>query len=69
MHGAEKKTYHDSTGDPFAVMSCRTEDFLFLLEMYDTFMPEPVAQGRGKEAGPRGGPDKSKGRQVYFDAF
>jgi RimJ/RimL family protein N-acetyltransferase len=45
MHGAEKKTYHDSTGDPFAVMSCRTEDFLFLLEMYDTFMPEPVAQG------------------------
>ncbi len=45
MHRAEKKAYHDNLGDPFAVMSCRSEDILFLVEMYDTFMPEPVAQG------------------------
>jgi RimJ/RimL family protein N-acetyltransferase len=45
MDEAEHKTYRDNVGDPFAVRSCTTEDFDFVLDMYDTFMPEPVAQG------------------------
>ena len=45
MDEAEHKTYYDRVGDPFSVRRCNTEDFHFVLDMYDTFMPEPVAQG------------------------
>lgn len=45
MSEADHKEYHDKTGKPFTIKVCRKEDFERVLDMYDTFMPEPVAQG------------------------
>jgi len=45
MAETEQKTYHDKLGMPFTVVGCGVEDILRVLDMYDTFMPEEVAQG------------------------
>ena len=45
MAEPEQKTYHDKLGTPFTVVGCGIEDILRLLDMYDTFMPEEIAQG------------------------
>jgi ribosomal protein S18 acetylase RimI-like enzyme len=45
MDETERKTYHDKLGMPFTVVGCGIDDILRLLDMYDTFMPEEVAQG------------------------
>ncbi len=45
MDETEQKTFLDKLGRPFTVVGCGIEDILRLLDMYDTFMPEEVAQG------------------------
>lgn len=35
----------DKLGDPFALVRCDPGDFFKVLDMYDSFMPEAVAQG------------------------
>jgi RimJ/RimL family protein N-acetyltransferase len=45
MDETEQKTYHDRLGEPFTVVGCGAGDFLRVLDMYDSFMPEAVAQG------------------------
>jgi diamine N-acetyltransferase len=45
MDKTEQKTYHDTFGMPFTVVGCDIADILRVLDMYDTFMPEAVAQG------------------------
>jgi len=45
MDETEQKTYHDKLGMPFTVVGCGLEDSRRLLDMYDAFMPEEVAQG------------------------
>lgn len=45
MDGTEQHTYHDRLGTPFTVVGCGADDFLRVLNMYDSYMPEAVAQG------------------------
>jgi RimJ/RimL family protein N-acetyltransferase len=45
MDETEQKTYHNRLGTPFTVLGCGAGDFLRVLDMYDSFMPEAVAQG------------------------
>ena len=45
MSSSNETTHHDSLGQQFTVVNCRIDDFLCILDMYDSFMPEPVAQG------------------------
>jgi GNAT superfamily N-acetyltransferase len=41
-----RQTAHcDKLGGPFTVESCGPDDFSRVLDMYDSFMPEAVAQG------------------------
>ncbi len=41
----ENKILLDKLGEPFTIKICDTGCFDIVLEMYDTHMPEPVAQG------------------------
>ena len=45
MDETDQKTYHDRLGTSFTVVGCGPGDFLRVLDMYDSFMPEAVAQG------------------------
>lgn len=45
MDETEQQIYHDRLGTPFTVVGCGPGDFDRVLEMYDSFMPEAVAQG------------------------
>ncbi len=45
MDETEQHTYHDRLGTPFTVVGCGADDFLRVLDMYDSYMPEAVAQG------------------------
>jgi len=45
MGESEPKTYTDKLGSPFFVEECTSDDFWRVLDMYDSYMPEAVAQG------------------------
>ncbi|HTY23406.1 MAG TPA: GNAT family N-acetyltransferase [Desulfomonilaceae bacterium] len=45
MVGTEQNIYHDKFDRPFFVSCCGPADFFRILDMYDSFMPEAVAQG------------------------
>lgn len=45
MSTIEKTTHFDKEGNIFFVVDCGPEDFLRILDMYDSYMPEAVAQG------------------------
>jgi RimJ/RimL family protein N-acetyltransferase len=45
MDEAERNIRYDKLGSPFTVKMCEPGDIELVLQMYDTYMPEPVAQG------------------------
>jgi GNAT superfamily N-acetyltransferase len=45
MDELKQTTYLDKLGCPFSVLNCGPEDFSRILDMYDLYMPEAVAQG------------------------
>ena len=45
MSTIEKTSHFDKEGNIFFVVNCGPEDFLRILDMYDSYMPEAVAQG------------------------
>jgi RimJ/RimL family protein N-acetyltransferase len=61
MDEAEPKIYYDKCGEPFRVINCGLDCYPAILDMYDTYMPEPVAQGLP--------PARKETRRAWIDAL